>query len=621
MITPELDLPAPAAPADIHVSIGGDDANEGSAARPFRTISAAARAAQPGDVVTVHAGTYRERVDPPRGGTSDIRRIVYQAAPGESVEIKGSEVVKGWEKTENGVWSVSLPNSFFGDFNPYTDRIHGDWFTAKGRRHHTGAVYLDGVWLSEAASIEEVRKSTEPLLLWFAEVDAVTTTLWARFGNADPNGQEVEINVRRTVFYPGKTGVNFLTVRGFTMRHAATPWAPPTAEQVGLIGTNWSKGWIIENNTISHSMCCGITLGKYGDAWDNTSVNSAEGYDQTIARALLKGWNRETIGSHIVRHNTISDCEQGGIIGSLGAIFSQITDNHIYNIWSKRQFEGAEMAGIKIHAAIDALIKGNRIHSSGRGIWLDWMAQGARVTGNLCYDNSTDDLFMEVNHGPYVVDNNIFLSELTLRDWSEGGAFAHNLFRGRLSVMPQPRRTPCHLPHSTSILNQVGITKLDNRFYNNIFIGAWVATDGSRAGELHLDGLHGFGLWHYAEYSAPLEAGGNVYYTGARPFENEKDATEMIGIEPGCQLVVIKNGLELILTLGEIGSIHKTQPVATALLGLAAIPQLPYLNPDGSALTIDTDYFGSQRDPAHPSPGPFENPGSGRIPLLGSSLN
>ena len=200
MITSELDQPAPAAPADIHVSIGGDDANDGSAARPFRTFSAAARAAQPGDVVTVHAGTYRERVDPPRGGASEIRRIVYQAAPGERVEIKGSEVVKGWEKTENGVWSVSLPNSFFGDFNPYTDRIHGDWFIAKGRKHHTGAVYLDGFWLSEAASLEEVMKSTEPLLVWFAEVAARQTTLWARFGNADPNGQEVEINVRRTVF-------------------------------------------------------------------------------------------------------------------------------------------------------------------------------------------------------------------------------------------------------------------------------------------------------------------------------------------------------------------------------------------------------------------------------------
>jgi alpha-L-arabinofuranosidase len=38
------------------------------------------------------------------------------------------------------------------------------------------------------------------------------------------------------------------------MSQAATPWAPPTAEQVGLIGTNWSKGWIIENNTVSDSI-------------------------------------------------------------------------------------------------------------------------------------------------------------------------------------------------------------------------------------------------------------------------------------------------------------------------------------------------------------------------------
>jgi alpha-N-arabinofuranosidase len=33
----------------------------------------------------------------------------------------------------------------------------------------------------------------------------------------------VEINVRRTVFYPEKTGINFVTVRGFIMRQAATP--------------------------------------------------------------------------------------------------------------------------------------------------------------------------------------------------------------------------------------------------------------------------------------------------------------------------------------------------------------------------------------------------------------
>ena len=53
---------------------------------------------------------------------------MYRAAQGEHVEIKGSEVVKGWVKDQGNVWKVTLPSSFFGTFNPYNDRIHGDWF-------------------------------------------------------------------------------------------------------------------------------------------------------------------------------------------------------------------------------------------------------------------------------------------------------------------------------------------------------------------------------------------------------------------------------------------------------------------------------------------------------------
>ena len=86
-----------------HVSIKGSDRNDGSATKPFRTISAAARAAEPGDAITVHEGTYRERVTPPRGGESDSKRIVYQTAKGEKAVIKGSEVVTGWEHVRDGV--------------------------------------------------------------------------------------------------------------------------------------------------------------------------------------------------------------------------------------------------------------------------------------------------------------------------------------------------------------------------------------------------------------------------------------------------------------------------------------------------------------------------------------
>src|SRR6516164_8725856 len=81
---------------EYHVSPKGNDANDGSKGKPLRTISAAAMRAQAGDVITVHEGVYRERIDPPRGGESDQKRIVYQAAHGENVAIKGSEIVKGW---------------------------------------------------------------------------------------------------------------------------------------------------------------------------------------------------------------------------------------------------------------------------------------------------------------------------------------------------------------------------------------------------------------------------------------------------------------------------------------------------------------------------------------------
>ena len=132
-------LPAIAVRAgEFHVSPRGDDANPGTSAGPLRTIQHAADLAQPGDVITVHEGIYRERITPPRGGQSEQKRIVYQAAAGEKVEIKGSEAVKNWVKAQDDTWKVTIPNAFFGGFNPYRDLIHGDWFTPKGRQHHTG---------------------------------------------------------------------------------------------------------------------------------------------------------------------------------------------------------------------------------------------------------------------------------------------------------------------------------------------------------------------------------------------------------------------------------------------------------------------------------------------------
>jgi hypothetical protein len=732
---------------EFHVATHGKDSNPGTQAAPLRTIQHAAELAQPGDTVTVHEGVYRERINPPRGGQSDSQRIVYQAAPGEKVEIKGSEVIKNWTKAQNDVWKVTIPKEFFGDGNPYTDLIRGDWFSGKGRPHHTGAVYLNGDWLIEAAKLDDVLAAgsaasseakggcllnvawirpgrtdeqagripavsyaanegiinapcteggqcigwiedgdwvrydavdfgerAESIVIraasetgggtieirldsprgellgtcavpntrgwqswlsfptkikpvsgakticlafkppvapgaitqkWFAESKEGNTTIWAQFPGVDPNEQCVEINVRRAVFYPDKPGRNFITVRGFTMRQAATQWAPPTSEQIGLIGTHWSKGWIIENNIISHSVCSGIALGKHGDKFDNTSADTAEGYVKTIERAHAHeiAWTKENIGHHIVRNNTISNCEQTGIVGSMGCSFSTVTGNVIHDIHVRQLFTGAEMAGIKFHAAIDVKICGNHIYRTCRGLWLDWMAQGTRVSRNLFHDNLSEDLFVEVDHGPFLVDNNIFLSPTTLLDMSEGGAYVHNLMTGRIISSEEPgRETPYHPAHSTKVAGLVNIKGGDDRFYNNVFVGAGAEPGGTvNKAEPH-QFTPGNGLWVYDAREFPLFTGGNVYYNGARPYGKETDAVVEAATDPKVKLT----GSTLQFTVNKPDQKPQTALVTTERLGKAKIPGVSYENPDGTPLKIDIDYFGNPRDPVNPTPGPFE---------------
>src|ERR1022692_3610408 len=235
---------------EFHVSINGNDSNDGSSTKPYRSISAAAAVAQPGDAITVHEGTYRERVTPPRGGESDSRRIVYQAAPGEKAVIKGSEAIRGWKPFLPGVWKATLPNSFFGAYNPYRDLIVGDWFTDKGRPHQIGEVYLNGKSLWEANLLERVlnpqpesgsRDADGSTYTWFCESDDQNTYIYANFHDKNPNDDLVEINVRDSCFYPDQPGRNYITVRGFYLSQAATQGAAPTAEQIGLIGTHWSR--------------------------------------------------------------------------------------------------------------------------------------------------------------------------------------------------------------------------------------------------------------------------------------------------------------------------------------------------------------------------------------------
>ncbi|MCL2034812.1 MAG: right-handed parallel beta-helix repeat-containing protein [Oscillospiraceae bacterium] len=624
-----------------YVAKTGNDAGTGSKEEPFLTIGAAAKAARAGDTIIVHKGEYREWVKPVCGGLSNRRRIIYETAKGEKVIIKGSERIQNWEKADGFIWKAVLTNTMFDGYNPYLETVAGDWLMCPVEHPvHLGDVYLNGMSFYEAESYDALKnpivrteildngtKETVPIknpeqtkYLWFAVVDAENTTIYANFHGADPNREMVEVNVRRSCFYPDRTGVSYITVRGFEMAHAATPWAPPTADQPGLIGPNWSKGWIIENNIIHDSKCSAISIGKEASTGNNyrTLRRDKPGYQyqlESVFAARKIGWSKETIGSHIIRGNTIYDCGQNGIVGHLGCVFSEIYDNHIYNIALKREFFGHEIAGIKLHAAIDVQIHHNHIHDCSLGTWLDWQAQGTRVSKNLYYNNNRD-LFVEVSHGPYIVDHNILGSKFSLDNHAQGGAYVNNLFAGKIILKKELNRaTPYHAPHSTDVTGYAMVYGADDRFYNNIFIGGATtdtvgtaiydgcttsleeyieAVDAKKPGDLEI----------FEPVEQTVYISGNVYFDGAKSFAKEADKLDLP--EFHTDYAVEQNGGEvhLVLTLPEVFGSYSVAAHGTESLGRVRVVDAEFENPDGSSLTLDSDYFGSISEGAMLS-GPF----------------
>ena len=651
----------------IYVSAQAWRDGNGTKERPFKHIQDAASIAQPGDEVLVGPGIYREYVDPANAGTPEAP-ITYRSVEPLGAVITGAEEIKSWEPYEGNVWKTHVPNSLFGTYNPYTTYVYGDWYFA-GRSKHTGCVYLNHKAMYEAGSLEECLQgkvyecSWEPeasVYKWFSQQDGDFTVLYANFQGKNPNEETVEINVRRECFMPSKTGVGYITVSGFHITKAATTWAPPAAFQDGMIGPHWSKGWIIEDCEISNSKCAGISLGKYLDPENDhyftvKHVKSPTQMERdAVCRGQYHGWLKENVGSHIVRRCNIHNCEQGGIIGRMGAVFSIIEDNHIHHINNMQELGGAEIAGIKLHAAIDVIFRRNHIHDCTMGIWCDWEAQGTRITQNLFHDNQlppyakqlkggmmSQDLFVEVGHGPTLIDNNILLSEASLRMATQGVAMVHNLICGALTCVGNgtgSRYTPYHIPHRTEVMGFMTILHGDDRFYNNIFVQKWPAapmtiphdSDDGQDQENREVGTHVLnGYPTYEEWIgqfdmdtetpdmgklAPAHKGhlpvwcqGNVYLNGAQAWEHEQaglvDSSHPITVE-----VEERDGRPVLNThVYQVIDQFRCSMVNTQVLGKAFEPEESYENPDGTPITFDRDYLGNHRG-AGVLPGPFASP-------------
>ncbi|MBR4537929.1 MAG: right-handed parallel beta-helix repeat-containing protein [Clostridia bacterium] len=648
-----------------YVSAAAPKEGNGSKATPFRRINDAAKIARPGDEIIVAPGVYREYVNPQNAGTEE-NRIVYRSETPLGAVITGAETLTGWKPYQGSVWVNRVDNGVFASYNPYTTMVCGDWYFAPTVRH-TGAVFLNDRMLYETVSLEEciagkpdpcAWNQEEARYLWYTEQDGNETVLYANFQGKDPNAEKVEITARRNCFMPDKNGVGYITVSGFKIDKAATTWAPPAAYQDGMIGPHWSKGWIIEDCEISNSKCCGISLGKYRDPENDMYFYTKHVKSPTqmerdaVCRGQYHGWLKEKVGGHIIRRCEVHHCEQTGIVGRMGGVFSTIEDCHIHHVCNSQQLGGAETAGIKLHAAIDVTIRRNHIHHCIMGVWCDWQAQGARISQNLMHDNMMPegrskaqgamfncDVFIEVGHGPTLIDNNVLLSKVSVVMPSEGLACVHNLMLGGFGLVNsgvdsvvngqrEPRYTPYHICHRTEVAGFMTILHGDDRIYNNIFVQHYpitdpdrqpTASDYERVGTAPMDIFPSYDEWisHFmmdrepdmgalAQYHfghLPVWVHGNAYLAGATVSKHEDQG--FTAQAPVTVELVEKDGKPCLNTnIYDLIKDFRVGLVSSDTLGKAFEPEQRFENPDGTDILFDRDYFGNHRG-LDALPGPF----------------
>ncbi|KAA6300380.1 MAG: hypothetical protein EZS26_003478 [Candidatus Ordinivivax streblomastigis] len=461
----------------LYVSKSGNDTNPGTKSAPFLTINKAAQVAVAGETVLVAEGVYRETVKPKNSGTDEAHRITYKVKQGAKVVIKGSEEINEWIQQSGNVWQVSLPNTFFGDYNPYSTRHPrmdlGDFFA----NYSCGDVYLNGEAYYQK-SLVEVQTSPNT---WYAEVTDQSTVMYVNFDAFNPNKELAEINVRQQVFTPDVWGLAYITVDGFTIMHAANWYSDYPAiasrRQAGAISTYGGLKWIIQNNTVINARSIGIDIGLGCGGWG--------GFDKTVRTHYSK---TNQYGSHIVRNNYIAKCGQSGIVGIL-SWNSQILNNRIEDTNYRDEFAGDETAAIKIHLGNTSVIKGNYIKTAKghntAGIWMDWGNQAVRITGNIIIDCPWS-VYTEATFGPILVDNNVFIHNRYIRTSNATGiVYAHNLIAddGNITCDGEDRFTSYFKP-GTMTISSATVWPQTFSWYNNLMIG--FSFPNSKDGRTHI---------------------------------------------------------------------------------------------------------------------------------------
>jgi parallel beta-helix repeat protein len=417
------------------------DANPGTLTRPIRTIAAAAKIAQGGDTIRIFAGTYRETVEFPHGGSGTRNPLIVRSMPGAQVAIKGSDRLTQWTPHAGAIWQRA--NWPVNSQQVFVDGLPLQQIGANcplSRQTYQGKSYLPVI----GTGLTDMRPGT----FWY-NVPTKTLYVWLT-DNSDPGDHLIEASVRNWIIPPGPAGkgYGFIELHDLHFSHSNQTSQGNNMGMVNVWGSSWvvtgctftygdftglnvfGEGHQITGNICNHNGAVGINLNGSDEAhhWrhysgrppqnivltgNETSFNNyrhfymhwhAGGLRAAASCNAIQVWQHKAESNHApgiwfdgwCRNIIINRCRVANNDGA--GIFYEISDQAII---ANNLVLGNKAQGIYAAAADGALIFNNTLVKNWAGIALHGMPRpehpslkNNKIRNNIISDSNYVDLII-----------------------------------------------------------------------------------------------------------------------------------------------------------------------------------------------------------------------------------
>jgi hypothetical protein len=374
-------LPTCLCAAELHVA-GSDpaasDGHDGSAARPWKTISHAAQVIQPGDTVWIHGGEYRETVVVDKSGAGPGAMLAFRAAPGEKPVVLGSEPLIGWtrcaDEPDGAVWEADWP---FQGIYPSMIAVDEAPLVPLSVAPETEALKPPQAYCQYFLGFGRGREAMVPGSFFYDE-SRRKLLVWLK-GDEDPNAHAMEAAVRACWLSQG----DYVLVEGLTFRYC------PQVVPIGGVAF----------------VMCGP--GGGGAPADGCIVRNCEVSLSAFEGMVVRGGRRvSTVVEDCWVHHNGNGC---GSFEGLGSPDSdswlivrrcRLTDNNLSN-WNPAWHCGGKHFGTRV--LFDECEFARNYNSPG--LWFDIHQRDCLVNRCYAHQNGTTGLYYEIGETGAFINN------------------------------------------------------------------------------------------------------------------------------------------------------------------------------------------------------------------------